>query len=394
MTAEVELFQGRPPAVAGPAALAIPGREDIDSWVTVASDVIKLADYICETSFVPKAYRDNPHAVAAAILAGRELGLPPMTALRHVQVVEGSPSLSAEYKRARVLAAGHDLDILELSTTRCRVSGKRRGSGKPPLEITFTIDDAKRAGLVKQRGAWETRPRRMLFARASTEVCDFLFADITNGLPTAELLVEGTVEDAFEGYAESPGQPAIAAAPAAAQRTAQRRRQPAGPAPATGQPAGHEPAAGPVPTSAPTAGTSGASTARTGTADGLPPLPGEDDPVPPTSPAAPEHGSTDSGPTDTDRDADGSVTKPQLTKLGAIFTEYGFKNTAADRELRLGVASTMTGRDLQSSSELSLNEASALIDTLENCGSRDNLMALLAATPSRTASEIREDSDG
>lgn len=338
MTAEVELFQSRPPAmIAAQQAALLASPDDIDSWAIIASDVIKLSRYICETEFVPKNYRGNEYATAAAILAGRELGLPPFTALRHVHLVEGSPSLSAEYKRARVLAAGHELDILELTTTRCRVAGRRRNSGKPPLEITFTIEDAKRAGLVKARGSWETRPRRMLFARASTEVCDFLFADITNGLPTMELLEAGDVDE-FGGYAESPSQAAPVAEtpkPATAQRATRRRAS---------TPVAKQEAA----TEKPGSGTP---------ASDLPPLPGEDEPDA------------------IDKDAPGSVSKPQLTKLGAIFTEYGFK--AAERQQRLTVASQITGRELDSSSDLSLNEARALIDTLESCGSRDKLIALM-----------------
>lgn len=372
MTAEVELFQPRPPAmIAAQQAQLAASADDIDSWVIIASDVIKLSSYICETEFVPKNYRDNPHATAAAILAGRELGLPPFTALRHVHLVEGSPSLSAEYKRARVLAAGHELDILELTTTRCRVAGRRRNSGKPPLEITFTIEDAKRAGIYKARGSWETRPRRMLFARASTEVCDFLFADVTNGLPTTELVEAGEVDE-FGGYAESPSQAAPAPAgqangqakPGTAQR-ASRRRQADKPGPTS--------AAGAAGASPPAASATGQA-APDGTSPDLPPLPGED-----VADAAGEDEN------DIDKDAPGSVSKPQLTKLGAIFTEYGFK--AAERQQRLTVASQITGRELDSSADLSLNEARALIDTLESCGSRDNLVALLAASE-------RQDADG
>src|SRR5258707_8256263 len=199
-------------------------RDVVDGWLAVASDVIKLANVIAETEFVPAEYRDSPPAVAAAILVGRELGIGPMMSLRHVQLVKGVPTLSAEYKRARVLGAGHDFEIEELNTTRCRVRGRRTGTPKW-LEVTFTMDDAKRAGLLApsrsgKPGAWLTRPRRMLFARAGSELCDFLFADVVNGLPTAEILADGAVEgDDFAGYDESPAQES----PKPAQRTAQRR---------------------------------------------------------------------------------------------------------------------------------------------------------------------------
>jgi hypothetical protein len=299
-------------------------RDIVDGWIAVASDVIKLANVIAETDFVPEDLRGNAPAVAASILAGRELGIGPMTSLRHVQVVKGTPSLSAEFKRARVLGAGHEFDIVELTTQRCRVSGRRRGSTKPPLEVTFTMDDARRAGLVKSKGAWETRPRRMLFARAGSELCDFMFADVVNGLPTAELLSDGG--DGYEGYDEPP-------ADKKPQKTA-RRQAPNGKA-----------------EKAP----------KVAAAGDQPPLPGEEE----------GHGEA------TDPHYPGTVTAPQLTKLAAVFTRMGFADE--ERDQRLAAESKIVRRTIETSSELSFDEAKLLIDTLERCGTRDNLIALLAA---------------
>jgi len=79
---------------------------------------------------------------------------------------------------------------------------------------------------------------------------------------------------------------------------------------------------------------------------------------------------------DSDYDTPGTVTRAQLTKLGALFTGLGF--TGKEREQRLVAASQIAGRELGSSSDLSVNEASTLISTLEGCeGSRDALIALL-----------------
>lgn len=72
----------------------------------------------------------------------------------------------------------------------------------------------------------------------------------------------------------------------------------------------------------------------------------------------------------------GSVTEPQLKKLGAQFSGMGFTN--AERVERLAAAGKIVGRDLGSASDLSKAEASKLIDVLERCGTRDNLMVLLA----------------
>lgn len=318
-------------------------RDVVDGWLAVASDVIKLASVIAPTEFVPAEYRDNPPAVAAAILAGRELGIGPMTSLRHVQVVKGTPTLSAEYKRARVLSAGHEFDILELNTTRCRVAGRRKGSNKPPLEITFTIEDARTAGLIKDKGAWRTRPRRMLFARAGSELCDFLFSDVVNGLPTAEIVADGAEDDEFAGYDEPPAKPA--------QRTAQRRQgRAAEPKPdPTAQPAASKP--GTASSTAPAAG----SLSPTGGADGLPPLPGEEDEPPAQPPFDPdEHGTATRG------------KGGQLTALWTILsTVYEFGPEQKDQAR--AVAEHVIGRDLPGTTgDLSFNEARMVLDTLAN----------------------------
>lgn len=374
---------------------AVAERDIIDGWVAMASDVFKLAAHICETDFVPDAYRGNAPAVAAAILTGRELGIGPMTSLRHVQLVKNSPSLSAEYKRARVLAAGHDLDIIELNTTRCKVVGRRRG--KPPLEITFSIEDARRAGLLApsrsgKPGAWQTRPRRMLFARASTEVCDFMFTDITNGLPTTELLMEGT-EDSFEGYAESPAQlpPSTPGEPPkAAPRTARRRQAAPDTSPAQAAPPPAAPAQPPVPQ---------------GAGEALPPLPGDDE-DPTTSGASSSAHAPDSGsqpktgeqspstpdgfastPDDTGYDTPGTVAPTQITAIWTVLNQvYGF--TKDEKEQARVVCGVIAGCELASTKDLSKNQAKAILDTLghwqHQAGEkgerpRDYLIAMLAA---------------
>ena len=115
-------------------------------------------------------------------------------------------------------------------------------------------------------------------------------------------------------------------------------------------------------------------------AEHMPPVPpaGEarsSGPAPSGQPAGNEPAA---GPDDTDHDSPGTVTRPQLTKLGATFTDLGF--TSKEREQRLVTASRIIGRDVESSSDLSLNEASKLIDTLDGLdGSREKLIALLAA---------------
>lgn len=302
----------------------------LDSWVSVMSDVIRLSEYICQTEFVPEAMRNKPAAVAAAMLTGREMGIEPMMALRHIHVVKGKPGLSAELMRAQVLAKGHEIDYLETTDTRCVVAGRRRGESEW-TRVTFTADQAKRAKI--DLGGY---PEDKLLARATTRLCRRKFADVVAGLAAVDELEDGVYDQPSNDHqTEAPKQ-----APKA--RTAQRRQATATVERkanrSTPRPAAQEPAAA--------AG---------------PPLPGEDDYDEPKAPEPESEPAEDSAL---------AITSSQMRKLHAIFSKAGNLN----REDRLRICKAVVNRDeLTTSSELTKDEASALIDTLEMVASNGDL---------------------
>lgn len=153
-------------------------------WIALLEPAAALANQVAGTGFVPTAMRNNPAAIVAAILYGDELGLGPMQALAKIAVIEGKPTLYAEAQRALILAAGHELWIDEASTTRVTISGRRHGSERTS-SVTWTLDDAKRAGLAG-RSNWRTYPRQMLTARATAELARAIFADVIGGLAATE----------------------------------------------------------------------------------------------------------------------------------------------------------------------------------------------------------------
>ena len=137
------------------------------------------------TPFVPKALRGDPHSVLACILTGYELGLGPMQSLRMVNVIDGRPAASAELMRALVNRAGHRVDVDRgPRTTGSRSAGVRRDTGAQ-AKVTWTISDAQRAKLTGNP-SWAKYPRSMLLARATSELCRMLFADVIGGLYTPE----------------------------------------------------------------------------------------------------------------------------------------------------------------------------------------------------------------
>jgi len=202
-----------------------PGRDVVDGWANVLVQYTQLAAEVCDTEFVPKGMRGKPATVVACWMTGRELGIGPMTSLKHVQLVDGTATLSAEYKRARILAAGHQFEVLEHSTVKCTIRARRRGSNwTEPL--TYTIQMAQTAKLVKPGGAWTTRPRKMLFARVTSEMADMLFPDLTMGLPTTELAEDGDWRDGeFVGQEIAADMPSAAGTAAEVSGTAPVQRR-------------------------------------------------------------------------------------------------------------------------------------------------------------------------
>jgi hypothetical protein len=157
-----------------------------DSWTLVVEQVARLATQVANTELVPDALRGKPAAIAAVILYGREVGLPPMTALRTVYIVKGRVGVTAEAMRALVLAAGHDIEYRESSSARAVVAGRRRGTETWHV-VTWTVDDARVAGLGSSAdGNWRKYPRAMLKARACAELCRDLFPDVIGGFEATE----------------------------------------------------------------------------------------------------------------------------------------------------------------------------------------------------------------
>lgn len=351
---EVAIWQ--PGEVAMPAGLP---NAQLDDWIMVADKVVRLAEVICRSPFVPDGLRGSVPATAAAILTGRELGIPPMTSLANIHVIHGKPGLSALVMRALVMREGHEWQDVDVSNTRVVLKGRRKGEADW-TEASFSTADANIAKL--QLGGY---PQDKLYARASARLARRKFADVIAGMPySIEELEDGASDEdtpAAEATAPAPVQPAPAP------RTAQRK-----------------PRAQTAPSAQPSPPASAAHPPSTADAGGaLPPLPGEEE-DPTTSGAsssahAPDGASrqrtgaqspsTSDGsattPDDTDYDTPGTATTPQKTALWTVLSNV-FKFSSDEKDQARAVCAHIAGRDLASSSELSKNEAKAVLDTLSH----------------------------
>lgn len=150
----------------------------------------KLAQEIAKTDFVPASMRNKPAAVLACFMAGQELGLGPMKALENIYILDGRPFYSAELQTALVRAAGHRIEG-EATGDTCTLVGTRADTGES-MTVTWTLETALQAGLIDKiedgrpvkrsnngrAMPWELYPANMLFARAVTQLCNQLFADV------------------------------------------------------------------------------------------------------------------------------------------------------------------------------------------------------------------------
>lgn len=331
---EIAVYDAPPPAL--PARAGVPGTQDFDSWVAVVSDVIKLSNVICDTPFVPDGLRGSAPACAAAMLAGREMGLGPMTSLANIDVIKGRPAPKPVLMRGMVLSRGHKWVDVDVSDVRAVVKGCRKGEAEW-TEVTFTAQQAKTAGIDLGR-----YPADKLYARASSRLAKRKFADVIMGMPYSQDDIEDGEDDAVT-VRELPAAAIEPPKPATAQRRTRRAAEPANPtAPAT--PANDARSAGQT-SSAP--------------ADDQPPLPGEDTPA--EQPAG-----------------NGERHAKLVGVVQQHFRRLGYAD--ADRGTRLLDCERIAGSGpLDSTSDLTTEALSVVADTLARCKTRAQLNTLLTA---------------
>jgi hypothetical protein len=182
-----------------------------------------IAKQIAATPFVPESYRNQPEAVVAAILTGRELGIGPMQALRDIHMVDGRPAFAAQLMLAKMRQGG--IVLLETDSTdeRAWIKARRPDTGEVG-EFEFTIKEAEVAGLLAKAGkSWTKYRKDMLWARAVSRMARRFGSDLLGGLVYSKEELDDLDDDkggyggGGTGYAASPFDPAKQLLPKAPQ---------------------------------------------------------------------------------------------------------------------------------------------------------------------------------
>lgn len=126
-----------------------------------------------------KLYRGigDEFAVMTIMLAARELDIPPMAALNGgINIINGKTEISARMMAALIMRRGHTISVEESTDQKCVLKGVR-SNGQTTFE-SFTIEEAKLAGLVKDAGGWKKWPKDMCYARCMSRLARRLFPDV------------------------------------------------------------------------------------------------------------------------------------------------------------------------------------------------------------------------
>lgn len=152
-------------------------------WADGARAAASIAQSLAKTAFVSQTFRGKPEEITAAILTGQEIGLDPLSALRSIDIISGTPAMRAHALRGLVQSRGHDVWVEEQTPTKAVVCGQRKGSPHVQKSV-WTMDRATRLGL-NTKDNWKKQPEAMLVARATAEVCRLVASDVLLGLPYA-----------------------------------------------------------------------------------------------------------------------------------------------------------------------------------------------------------------
>ena len=179
------------------------------------NEQMRFAEVVSQAKgMLPRAYEGNPANVLVAIQYGASLGIEPMAALQNIDVIQGTPTLSAKAVAAMVRANGHKLWVSEdeqnMSAT-CTIV--RNDDKEHPVTVTRDKAWAQRMGLLTKDN-YKKQPTTMLMWRAVTacanRACPELFLGL-GGAYTADELhdmddmapVEATVVEDDDAWPKS-----------------------------------------------------------------------------------------------------------------------------------------------------------------------------------------------
>ncbi len=159
--------------------------------------VIEESEHICQALMrLPHYAKIGRDGITAIVAKAQSLKIDPLDALNGgLYSLHGKVEMTSQMMNQLIRQAGHSVRKDARSDDNvCILIGKRADTGDDWCE-SFSIEEAKRAGIYKEQGTWGKYPRDMLFARALSRLARQLFPDVIKGCYVKGELSE---EDEYE----------------------------------------------------------------------------------------------------------------------------------------------------------------------------------------------------
>lgn len=149
-------------------------------------EVRALAEYLAKSKFIPQSFRGDLNTAVMLIVTCKQYNLP-ITALSEVMEVNGKVGFWGRTKLGIVLKSGvcEYLIATEQTDKKCTIETKRKGWPKE-VQVSYTIEQAEKAGLIQRSDAWKKHPSDMLYWRAVSRVISQVYPDVIQGFATVE----------------------------------------------------------------------------------------------------------------------------------------------------------------------------------------------------------------
>lgn len=176
--------------------VVLAGRAEL---IPETQNMVTLAKYLHESKMFPSA--GGVAGIMTIMEYGRELGIPPVAALRTMAVIHGRLTMEA---KAMLAVAQRNANISwkidKLDNDVCTMTFMRDGFA--PCVVSFTAVEAKEAGLLGKDN-WKLYRQDMLFARCASRGVRRIAPDAVLGLYSMEEMrdVDGTAKKDMEGGA-------------------------------------------------------------------------------------------------------------------------------------------------------------------------------------------------
>jgi len=151
------------------------------SNVVPFQEMDQMADAIAKSGLF--GMKDKASVLALMAVAQAE-GLHPATAARDFHIIQGRPALKADAMLARFQNAGGSVQWKDYTDEKVTGTFKHPNGGE--LDVTWTIEQALKIGLVKPGSGWQKFPRAMLRSRCISEGIRSVFPGSVTGFYSPE----------------------------------------------------------------------------------------------------------------------------------------------------------------------------------------------------------------